>query len=103
VRLPSFGRLADDRLLLGRSGTDEIADNHEPGRDPDSHLQGRTGVRCEFRNHLNKIEPGANCALGIMFMRLRIAEIDEHPIAHLLGHEPVEPGDRLRDALNDTR
>jgi len=22
-----------------------------------------------------------------------------HPIAHVLGHEPVEPGDRLRDAF----
>ncbi len=33
------GRLADDRLLLRRSGTDEIAHDHEPGVDPDPTLQ----------------------------------------------------------------
>jgi hypothetical protein len=32
-------------------------------------------------------------------MRLWIAEIPEHLIAHVLGDETVEPGDRLRDAL----
>ena len=32
-------------------------------------------------------------------MGVGIAEIDEHPIAHVPGHEAVEPGDRLRDAL----
>jgi hypothetical protein len=37
-------------------------------------------------------------ALGIILVGLRIAEINEHPVAHILGNKPVEPGDRLRDA-----
>jgi hypothetical protein len=32
-------------------------------------------------------------------VRLWIPEIDEHPVAHVLGHKAVEPGDRLGDAL----
>jgi hypothetical protein len=38
-------------------------------------------------------------ALGIILVRMRIAEINEHPVAHIFGDEAVEPGDRLRDAL----
>jgi hypothetical protein len=33
-------RLADDRLRLGPASSDEVADHHEPGRDPDPYLQG---------------------------------------------------------------
>jgi hypothetical protein len=32
-------------------------------------------------------------------VRLGIPEINEHPVAHVLGYEAVEPSDRLRDAL----
>ena len=28
-------------------------------------------------------------------MRLRVAEIDQHPIAHIFGDKPVEAADRL--------
>src|SRR5262249_41762851 len=45
----------------------------------------------------NQRKPGWNRALHITLARLRVAEINEHAIA--LGHEAVEPGDRLRDAL----
>jgi hypothetical protein len=44
-------------------------------------------------------QPRPDRSLGIVLVRLRIAELDQHPIAHVLGHEAVEPGDRLRDAL----
>ena len=30
-------------------------------------------------------------------MRLRIAEIDQHPVAHVFGDKAVEPGDHLGD------
>src|SRR5262249_19620308 len=48
---------------------------------------------------LRRPQPGPHRALSIMFMRLWVAEIDEHPIAHVFGYKTVEPGDRLRDAL----
>jgi hypothetical protein len=43
-------RLADDRLFLGRTRTDQIADHNEVGRDAHRHLQGRTGIRGELWN-----------------------------------------------------
>jgi hypothetical protein len=38
-----IGRLADDRLLLGRARADEVPDHDQPGGDADAHLQGPTG------------------------------------------------------------
>jgi hypothetical protein len=38
-------------------------------------------------------------APGIILMRARIAEIHQHAVAHVLGHETVETGNCLRDAL----
>jgi hypothetical protein len=41
----------------------------------------------ELGDRLYKIEPGATCALSIMFVRLGIAEISESTFAHVLGDE----------------
>jgi hypothetical protein len=50
-------------------------------------LQRRTGIRSELRNSLDKIEPGLNGTLGVVLVRLRITEIGENAIAHVLGDE----------------
>ena len=34
-----IGRLADDRLFLRRALADQVADDHQPGGDPDARLQ----------------------------------------------------------------
>jgi hypothetical protein len=44
-------------------------------------------------------EGGADGALGIVLVRPRIAEIDEHAVAHVFGDIAVEPCDRLGDAF----
>ena len=92
------GRLADHRLLLGCSCTDQVADNNEPGGDADPNLQGRIGMRCELRNRLDQGKPGTNCALGIMFMRLWVAEIGENAVAHVFGDEAAIALDQFRAA-----
>ena len=92
------GRLADDRLLLGRARADEVADHDEPGRDPDAHLQGDAGGGVELRHRLDQGKPGADRALGIMLVGLRIAEIGEHAVAHVLGDEAAVALDQLRAA-----
>jgi hypothetical protein len=43
-------------------------------------------------------KPGASRALGIVLMRLGIAEINEHAVAHVLGDKAGEAGDRVGDA-----
>src|SRR5215472_4033957 len=48
---------------------------------------------------LNERQSRPDRALGIVLVRLRIAEIHQHPVAHVFGHETIEPGDRLRDAF----
>jgi hypothetical protein len=50
-------------------------------------------------DRFDKRQPRPQRALRIILMRLRITEVSQHPVAHVLRHEPVEPGDRLRDAL----
>ena len=42
-------------------------------------------------------QPGADRPLGIVLMRLRVAEIDQHAVAHVLGDKAVEAGDDLGD------
>ena len=48
-------------------------------------------------------KPGAHRPLGVVLVRLRIAEIDEHAVAHVLGDEAVEAGDRLGARSDDRR
>jgi hypothetical protein len=91
-------RLTDDCLLLCRASPDQVADHNEAGRDPAPYLQGRTGIRGELRNQLHKTEPGANCALSTMFMRLWIAEIGENAVAHVFCDEATIALDQFRAA-----
>ncbi len=85
-----IGRVADDGLLLRRAGADDLADHHQPGGDADARGQGAVADRGHCGSDR---EPGANRALDAVLMRLGIAEIGQHPVAHELGEEPVEAGD----------
>ncbi len=80
-------RLADDPALLRLPGTHEIADHHEPGRDADPDMQRSADRRRQMRHGLDDREPGLHRALGVVLMRLRIAEIREHAVAHIFGDE----------------
>ena len=80
-------RLADDAALLRLPRSDEVADDDQPGRDPDPHAQRRARRGDELRRRLDDREPGLHGALGVVFVRLRIAEIGEHAVAHVFGDE----------------
>jgi hypothetical protein len=81
-------RVADDRIvLLGRTVPDEVADDHEPSRDPDTHLQRRTDRAIKLRYRLDEGKPGPHGALSIMLVGPRIAKIGEHSIAHVPSDE----------------
>ena len=85
--------LADDPALLRRALADQIADHGEPGGDAEPHAQILS--RRQSADRLDHRQPGAHRPLGIVLMRLRIAEIDQHPVAHVLGDKAVEAADRL--------
>ena len=95
--------LADDAALLRLPRSDQVADDDQPGRDPDPHVQRRAGRGDEFRRRLDNGEPGLHGALGVVFVRLRIAEIGEHAVAHVFGDEAAVALDQRRRSSDDRR
>ena len=91
-------RGADHRLLLGGALPDQIADHHEPGGDADPHLQGELGPGRQLVHRLHQVERGAHGALGILLVRLRVAEVRQHAVAHVLGDVAVVALDHRRAA-----
>jgi hypothetical protein len=49
-------------------------------------------------NGVNESKAGPHRLLGVVLVRLRVAEVHQHPIAHVIGDEAVEAGDRIGDA-----
>ena len=90
-------RLADDRLLLSRTRSDQIADYDQPGGNADAGLQWSTGLQPAHR--FDQLQPRPYRPLGVVLMGLRIAEVDEHAVAHVLRYEPAEALHSLGDAL----
>jgi len=86
-----------DPAFLGLPGADEIADHHQPGRYANADLQRL--LDAQPADCLDQCSPCPDRALRIVLVGLGIAEIDEHPVTHVLGHEPVEPRYRRRDAF----
>ena len=90
------GGFADDRLLLSRACADQVADHHQPGGDPDPRLK-LGGFDIEATDSFDQAQPCPDRPLGIVLMRSRIAEIDQNPVAHVLGDKTVEAPDDIGD------
>ena len=58
---------------------------------------GRTGLQSAHR--LDQLQPRPYRPLGVILVGLRIAEVDQHAIAHVLRYEPAEALHGLGDAL----
>src|SRR5205823_14864549 len=85
-------RFSDDRLLLRRALADQIADYHQPSGDPDARLK-RGGFDSESTDRVNRTEPCPDCALGIVLVRSRVAEVNQNAIPHILRDKSVEAPD----------
>ena len=94
--------IADDPALLRLARSDEVADDDQPGRDADPHVQRRARRGDQLRRGLDNREPGLHGALGVVFVGLRIAEIGEHAIAHVFGDEAAVALDAARRSSDDT-
>jgi len=94
-------RLADDPAFLRRAGTDQVADDDEPAGNPEPHSQ--LFRRGQAADRLDDGEPGAHRPLGVVLMRLGIAEIDQHPVAHIFGEQSRQSGRPCRQRSDDTR
>ena len=78
-----IGRLAENRMLLGRAFANDVAGDHQAGGDPDPDPQADVVRHGQGRDRLDHAEAGADRALGVVLADLRIAEIDEKPVAHI--------------------
>jgi len=88
--------LADHSALLGRARTDQISDHDKAAGDTEPYAQRfRCGQRADCGNDG---EPRPHRPFGVVLMRLRIAEIDQHPVTHVLGDKAGAPGDGLGNA-----
>ena len=85
-------RFADHRLLLRRAFADQIADHDEAGGDADARFELDRDVTSSSTDSGDQVQPRPDRPLGIVLVRPRIAEIDEHAVAHVLGDKAVEPG-----------
>jgi hypothetical protein len=89
-------RLADDAALAGIALPDQIADDDEAAGDAEPHLEPFREAEAADRGADR--ERGAHRPLGVVFMRLRVAEIGQNAIAHQFGDIAAEPRDRVADA-----
>jgi hypothetical protein len=88
-------RLVDTAAAeMGLDRVDLRRRNHIPeGAMPHKGSNGTTYDSGEFTAVLHE----AGRPLSIILMRLRVAEIDQHAIAHIPGDEAIEPGDDFAD------
>ena len=84
------GCFPDYRLLLCRALADQVADHYQPGGDADPRLQ-LDGAEIEAADSLDDPEARPDRVLGIIFMRARIAEIDQHTVTHVFGDKAFHP------------
>jgi hypothetical protein len=75
---------------LRRALSDKVADHNDPRGDADADLEIFVRPRFEPRDDGRDVEAGPNRPLGVVLMGLRIAEIYEDAVAHVLRYEPAE-------------
>ena len=94
-RAARFGVSPTTASLLRSARADQIADHDEPGRDADADSQRNAGDGIQLRRRLDERQARMHGALGVMFVRLRISEICQDPVAHIFGDEAAGPGDEV--------
>ena len=90
-------RLADRNALPCIAGPQLLADDNQPGGDADARLKGHVGSGLQRADRVEDGKAGAHGLLGIMLMSCRVAEIDVHAIAQVLGDKSVKSRHHIGD------
>ena len=90
-------RLADRNMLPCVAGPQLLADDNQPGGDADARPKGHVGSGLQRADRVEDGEAGAHGLLGVMLMSRRVAEIDEHAIAQVLGDKSVKSRHHIGD------
>jgi hypothetical protein len=72
------------------------ADDHQPGRNPDPRVK-FFGVT-QPRHPIDQYQSASRSTLGVVLVRLRIAEINKRAVAHEASDKPAKALDNLCDA-----
>ena len=88
-------RLADDAALLRVPRSDQVADDDQPGSNSNAGLQGGARLDCGHRSDELKSRPYR--PFGIVLVRARKAEINQHAVAMVLRNKPIEATHRFGD------
>jgi hypothetical protein len=88
-------RLADHRLFLRGAGADQLADHDAAGGDADPGGEACIIRRCQSCHGGHKVKAGAHRPLGLVFVRLRPAEVRQHAVAHVFRDMPAPTLDHL--------
>src|SRR5205823_2370745 len=83
-------RLAYDTTFVSFAGTDKITHDDNARRNADAHLQSPARRSRYQPRSLHNLQTGANRPLGIVLMRLRVAEVSQYPVAHIFGDKAIE-------------
>jgi hypothetical protein len=75
-------RLAYDCLLLRSARAYQVADDNQSGRDADARLEGRVGLQATYCG--DQLQSRADCPLCVVLVGLRIAEVNQNPVAYVL-------------------
>jgi hypothetical protein len=92
-----IGRFADDSALLRVARSNEVADHDQPGRNTDPGSQ--SGRRLERGYRRGQLQSRPYRALGVVLVRLRVAEIYEDTVAEIVRDEPAKAAYALGDAF----
>jgi len=85
------GRVAGDIVLYNLAAHD-----NQPGGNPHARLELFDLI--QLRHPIDQRQSAARGTLGVVLMRPRIAEIGQHPVAHVAGDKPAKALDDLCDA-----
>src|SRR5215207_8901227 len=86
-------RLAHHGLLLSRAFPDEITNDDQSCRNPDSAVQLPGGWRLQSGHSCADCQPRTDRPFGLVLVRFGPAEVGQNTISHQLRHMSLKPGD----------
>ena len=90
------GGFANDGQFFQCIASSHLSRHHQPGVNPDTHDQLQVFFRLETGIkgvHILKYrQTGPHCSLGVVFVGLGVAEVDQQAIAEVLGYVSVKGG-----------
>ena len=90
-------RLTNRDLFLGGAFAGQIAHDRHPGGNADASGECDISICRELGDRIDERETGTHRLFRIILVCLRIAEVDQHTIAHIAAYDALMPAYDFRD------